>query len=216
MPITHANMLQSLRTVRAFLDENAAKRPDVVKTGARQCLDDASLELSEHATDQTGSALASQGATPRQRTLRSALLRDHMAPISRIVRSDFPQTPEVEPLRMPRGTPTIERLAGAAFGMGNAAAPFTNVFVDRHRKSRTLRWRFCPSPREYHERHLVKAHEKSIVHGDDVHSLGRTTGQLSDGLSEAANRHVSARVCNLKVIASTWIVCLHKDQRRLW
>src|SRR6478672_10498722 len=129
MQTTQGNMLQSLRTVKAFLEENAAKLTDVVKTGARQRLDDAIAELSGHASDQTGSALASQGATLKQRTLRQALLRDHMAPISRIARSDLPQTPEIEPLRMPRGRPTIEKLSAAAFGMAKAAAPYTGVFI---------------------------------------------------------------------------------------
>jgi hypothetical protein len=80
-------------------------------------------------SDQTGSALASQGVTLKQHTLRRALLRDHMAPISRIARSDLPQTPEIEPLKMPRGRPTIERLSAAAFGMAKAATPFAGVFI---------------------------------------------------------------------------------------
>jgi len=129
MQTTQGNMLQSLRTVQAFLEENAAKLTEVVKTGARQRLDDAIAELSGHASDQTGSALASQGATRKQRVLREALLRDHMAPISRIARSDLPQTPEIEPLRMPKGRPTIEKLAASAFGMAKAAAPFSGVFI---------------------------------------------------------------------------------------
>jgi aminopeptidase N len=73
MQTAQGNMLQSLRTVQAFLDDNAAKLPDVVKTDARQRLDDAVLELSGHASDQTGSALASQGATLKQRTLRRSV-----------------------------------------------------------------------------------------------------------------------------------------------
>jgi hypothetical protein len=52
-----------------------------------------------------------------------------MAPISRIARSDLPQTPEIEPLKMPRGRPTIEKLSAAAFGMAKAATPFASVFI---------------------------------------------------------------------------------------
>jgi hypothetical protein len=129
MQTIQGNMLQSLRTVQAFLEENAATLTDVVKTGARQRLDDAIAELSVHVTDQTGSALASQGATLKQHTLRRALLHDHMAPISRIARSDLPQTPEIEPLKMPRGRSTTEKLAAAAFGMAKAATPFAGVFI---------------------------------------------------------------------------------------
>ena len=93
----------------------------MTKTGARKRLDDAIIELSTHASDQTGSALRSQGATRKQKSLRTALLRDHMAPIARIARVDLPQAPEIEPLRMPRGRPTATRLAAAANGMAKAA-----------------------------------------------------------------------------------------------
>jgi hypothetical protein len=70
MQTTQGNMLESLRTVKAFLEENAAKLTDVVNTGARQRLDDAIAELSGHASDQTGSALASH--VPRSSSARRA------------------------------------------------------------------------------------------------------------------------------------------------
>ena len=129
MQSVQGNMLQSLRTVQAFLEENAARLTDVVNTGARQRLDNAIAELTVHVSDQTGSALASQGATLKQHTLRRALLRDHMAPISRIARADLPQTPKIEPLKMPRGRPTAEKLSAAAYGMAKAASPFAGVFI---------------------------------------------------------------------------------------
>jgi hypothetical protein len=69
------NVLTSRRTVKASLEENAAELTDVVNTGARQRLDDAIAELSRHASDQTRSALASQGPTFKQHTLREALPR---------------------------------------------------------------------------------------------------------------------------------------------
>lgn len=129
MQTAQGNMLQSLRTVQAFLEDNADKLAGVVKTGARQKLQDAIAELSGHASDQTGSNLAAQGATQKQRALRQALVRDHMAPISRIAKADLPFTPEIEPLRLPKGRPTTEKLAAAAYGMSKAAAPFSQVFV---------------------------------------------------------------------------------------
>jgi hypothetical protein len=61
--------------------------------------------------------------------LREALLRNHMAPISRIARADLPVTAELEPFKMPQGKPTIERLSAAANGMAKAARPFSPVFV---------------------------------------------------------------------------------------
>jgi hypothetical protein len=129
MQTTQGSTLQSLRNVKAFLDANVDKLAAVINTGARQQLDDAIAELSVHASDQTGNDLASQGATRKHRSLRVALLRDHMAPISRIARADLPVTPETEPLKMPKGRPTAERLAALAYGMAKAATPFTAVFT---------------------------------------------------------------------------------------
>jgi hypothetical protein len=129
MKTTQGNMLLSLNAVEAFLEVNAAKLTGVISTGARQKLKDGIANLSTHFTDQTGNALSSQVATKQQEMLRQALLRDHMLPIARIARADLPQTPVIGPLRMPRGTPTIPKLAQAAKGMAQAAAPFSNVFV---------------------------------------------------------------------------------------
>jgi hypothetical protein len=129
MQTTQGSMLQSLRAVQAFLDTNADTLSAVVKTGARQQLADAIAALSGHVSDQSGNNLAAQGATLKQRALREALLRDHMAPISRVARADLPVTPEVEPLRMPQGKPSVERLAAAAKGMAKAAQTFSPVFI---------------------------------------------------------------------------------------
>src|SRR4051812_29096275 len=93
-------VLQSLRAARAFLDANEASLAEVVKTGARKQLDDAIEELTSHASTQSGSFLEAKGSTQRQRALRKALLRDHMAPIARIAVAHLPNTPEVKPLRM--------------------------------------------------------------------------------------------------------------------
>lgn len=129
MQTTQGNMLQSLRAVEAFLDANAATLTGVVSTGARQRLTAAIGALSAHVSDQTGSALTSQGSTKNQHLVREALLRDHMTPVARIARADLPQTPQIAPLRMPRGRPTAPRLAAAANGMAQAAAPYANVFI---------------------------------------------------------------------------------------
>lgn len=129
MRTKQGSMLQSLRAAKAFIDTNAASLAGVVNTGARKRLDDAIAALSEHVATQTSSNLAAQGATQQQYALRKALLRDHMAAIARIARADLPVSPAIEPMRMPKGKPTTERLAAAAYGMAKAAAPFTDIFV---------------------------------------------------------------------------------------
>lgn len=129
MQTVQGSMLQSLRAVQGFLDEHAEQLAGVVQTGARKRLADAIAALDDHASTQTGSVLQARGLTQKQYALRATLLRDHMASIARIAQADLPATPEFHPLRMPRGRPTPERLAAAAAGMAQAAAPFADVFV---------------------------------------------------------------------------------------
>ena len=69
------------------------------------------------------------GATRKHQTLRRALMRDHMLPIARIAAADLPDTPEVQPLKMPAGRPSAQRLAAAAYGMAESAAKYPDVFT---------------------------------------------------------------------------------------
>jgi hypothetical protein len=120
---------QSLVDVGGFLDDNADTLKTVITTGTRLDLDRAIAAWQTYATDQTGNALAAQGATQKQRALREALLRQHMAPIARIAKARLPRTPELTPLRMPRSNPSVQRLATAAYGMAQEAAKHVAVFV---------------------------------------------------------------------------------------
>ena len=129
MQTMQGNMLLSLRNVSEFLDQHADKLPGVTPSGARQRLTDAIVQLDSHASEQTGGNLGSKGATQKHRTLRLALIRDHMLPVARIAAADLPDTPELQPLRMPAGRPTSPKLAAAAHGMAETAAKFTSVFT---------------------------------------------------------------------------------------
>ncbi|MDQ2668263.1 MAG: hypothetical protein M3Z05_20020 [Gemmatimonadota bacterium] len=81
MQMKQGNMLQSLRNVQAFLDDNTAALDAVVQTGECRRLDDAITQLATHASDQDASHIASQGSTRQQGALRTVLLRDHMSPL---------------------------------------------------------------------------------------------------------------------------------------
>ena len=129
MQTEQGNVLASLRNVKKFLEENASKLDAVVKTSHPQKLDDAILALSSHTAQQSGSTLAAQGATQKQRQLRAVLLRDHMRPIARIARLELPETPELAPLRMPDGRPSAERLLSAVQGMAETATAHAAVFT---------------------------------------------------------------------------------------
>jgi hypothetical protein len=129
MQTRQGNTVQSLRAVRDFLDDHAAKFPSVAGSGARKKLDDAIAELTVHATDQSGSAMSAQSGTRKTRAFRETLIRNHMTPISRIARAELPHTQELLPLRAPHGNPTNERLAVAARGMAQAAVARADVFI---------------------------------------------------------------------------------------
>jgi hypothetical protein len=129
MQIVQGNTLQSLRAVQAFLDAHADLLASVANSGARKKLDAQVEGLSTHVATQSGSGLASKGATQKQRALRLTLLQDHMAPIARIAAADLPHTPELLPLKMPRGTPSTETLFAAATGMADTAERYSAVFI---------------------------------------------------------------------------------------
>jgi hypothetical protein len=130
MRTSQGSGLQSLRAVQAFLDANAAVLGTIPTSGARKRLDDIVTALDAHADTQSGSSLAAKGATQKQYALRLTLLRDHMAPIAKIAAAELPDTPEMQPLRMPRGRPSAERLKALAYGMATAATPWADTFVN--------------------------------------------------------------------------------------
>ena len=129
MQIRQGNTVRSLRAVEDFLDDNSATFPDIATSGARKKLGGAIATLSAHATDQSGSTISAQSGTQKTRALRAVLRGNYMAPIARIARADLPNTQELLPLRAPRGNPTTEKLAVAARGMAQAAAPYADVFI---------------------------------------------------------------------------------------
>ena len=129
MQTKQGSALQSLRSVQAFLDANATALAGVVASGARKRLDDLVASLDGHADTQSTGVLAAQGATQDHQALRAALVRDHMAPIARIAAAELPNSPGIEPLRMPKGRPSVERLKALAVGMATAAEPYAAVFT---------------------------------------------------------------------------------------
>jgi hypothetical protein len=129
MQTRQGNMLQSLESVQAFFKENAGKLAGVVNTGTMQRLADAIADLAAHVTTQSGSTIAERSATTRVRVLRQALIRDHMGHIAQIAASDSPTTAGIEELHLPKQRLAVRRLAAAAQGMAQQAAPHAAVFV---------------------------------------------------------------------------------------
>ncbi len=129
MQTKFGSVLQSGRVVLNFLDANAAKLGGVAQSGIRKQLDEVVAAMENHADIQSGSNLSAQSATQKHYSARKLLLRDHMAPIAKLAAAQLPDSPELEPLRMPRGHPSASVLKSLAIGMAKAATPFKDMFV---------------------------------------------------------------------------------------
>lgn len=126
---TQGKLLQSLLAVQAFLQQHADQLGDVATTVARQELEQAVTGLSAHAAGQKESLLTSHAATRQRLSARAALLQEHMAAIARIAAAEIPPVVGIEKLRFPTKRLATEQLVAYARGMGNAARPYTGVFV---------------------------------------------------------------------------------------
>ena len=129
MQTKQGNMLQSLRNVEVFLDQNATQLDAVVQSDVRQRLTAAITSLQAQVSAQAEGSFGSKGATRKHKALRRALIRDHMIPIARIAAADLPDTPELHPLRLPRDGASAQRLAAAAYGMAETAQKYADVFT---------------------------------------------------------------------------------------
>ena len=121
---------ETLRNADAFLEQNASTFPNIANSGARKKLRTALAGVSAHAEGQAGHGLLAKGTTQKYFALRAALLRDHMSPIAGIATAELPNTPEIAPLRMPKGRTSAEKVFLAAKAMSTAAQPFSQVFID--------------------------------------------------------------------------------------
>ena len=129
MQTKQGNMLQALRNVEVFLDQNATQLAGVVQSDVRQRLTAAITSLQAQVSAQSEGSFGSKGATRKHQALRRALIRDHMLPITRIAAADLPDTPELHPLRMPTSGASVQRLAAAAYGMADTAQKYADIFT---------------------------------------------------------------------------------------
>ena len=129
MQTAQGYMLESLRSVKAFLELNAAKLSGVINTGIQAELLQTISELEAYSDQQTLGAAGAKNAAKVAQALRRTLIHDHMTVVSRIGRAKLPNTPQFKNLKMPRGTLSISRLSEAAYEMANSALENAGVFV---------------------------------------------------------------------------------------
>lgn len=124
------NRVQALRAVEGFLADNSAALPTVANSGSRRKFDRLMADIKRHIADQSGAELTAKIKTKKIHALRRALVRDQMKPIARIAAAELPDRPELYPLRLPRGTPSLQRLIAYARGMAKLAKTHADVFID--------------------------------------------------------------------------------------
>ena len=129
MQTAQGNMLESLHSVRDFIDQHADRLQGVISPGTRTALLQAIADLDAFSNMQTVGRGAAKGSTKRLRELRRTLVRDHMAPVTRIAKATLPHTPELAALKMPRGAPSDAKLASDAYEMANAVADNAQPFL---------------------------------------------------------------------------------------
>lgn len=129
MQLTDAYRLTTLRHAHQFLVDHADQLPGVAETGACRRLDAVVADLCTIVAEQATATLQARGATQRLHVLWRRLFEDHLAPITSIARAELAGTPELASFRLPPRSTPVERLAGVAHGMAQAAAPHARVFV---------------------------------------------------------------------------------------
>jgi hypothetical protein len=170
-----ATRLAGLRAVQSFLTSNAEWFPEVANSRARKQFDDLIEELRGHVEDQEGSFLSAKSSTRKVHRLRRALLRDYMTPIARIAAMERDSVPELDPVRLPEGTLSLDRLIAYALGMAAIAAEHPEPFVA------------AGLPDDFAERLIAAAEDVNAEVGNRIRTRGRRGG-ATKGLESQLRR----------------------------
>lgn len=130
MRIQEGAVLETLRRIQRFLDDQGAVLEALNRSRARKRLDEAADQMAGHAVAQIGGRRMAEGETARQRVLRAELRYDHMQPIAIIAGQQLRERPEFKLLRLPRWKVRGAGLIVAARDMANAAERYSSLFVE--------------------------------------------------------------------------------------
>jgi hypothetical protein len=121
---------QAGRRIQAFLDANDSLLGSINKSATRTELDTVVDTLGWDAGMQATGRATARGESANQRTLRLALRLNHMRPIAAIAKLKLRAVPNFAALTLPKSRLTGKSLVAYATGMGGAAQPYEQVFVD--------------------------------------------------------------------------------------
>ncbi len=118
------------RRIQAFLDANDAALGTINTSGMRAELDAVVTALGQSSSTQAAGRVNAIGETANQRTLRLALRLNHMHPIASVARAKLRTVPNFQAMTLPKPGTRVVSLIAHASGMGEAAAPYAQVFID--------------------------------------------------------------------------------------
>ena len=118
------------RRIQTFLDANDSLFSGINKSATRAELDTVVTALGNDVGLQATGRTTARGESANQRTLRLALRLNHMRPIASMAKLRLRTVPNFAALTLPSPHLTGKSLVAHATGMGGAAKPYEQVFVD--------------------------------------------------------------------------------------
>ena len=123
--------LDALHRMQVFVHQNSDALGTVMQAPSRTGLDDAVTALETQAGSQSAALVYATSQTTQKFSAREDLRLHHMNPIAAIARISLAGTPQIVHLRTPHKSIDDVRLVAAANGMAEAAALYTQVFIDQ-------------------------------------------------------------------------------------
>ncbi len=118
------------RRIQTFLDANDSLFGSINKSATRAELDTVVTALGTDAGAQATGRTTAIGESANQRALREALRLNTMRPIASIAKWRLRTVPNFAALTMPSPHLTGKALVAHAEGMGGAAKPYEQIFID--------------------------------------------------------------------------------------
>jgi hypothetical protein len=133
MLATQKQAIEAYQRVQDFLkDHPPPESPGYL--AQKKAFDEVVASLTDHSLNQVAGKRLRRAEGPRQRTLRTVLREQHLAPIAQIARATLGGAPGIDnALRMPRPNLSALKLVAEASAMRSAAALYEPQFVEAGR-----------------------------------------------------------------------------------
>ena len=123
--------INALQRIQKFMDSNADALGTVSKSTSRADLDTAVAALVTFGAQQEQAQTEATSRTKDTHAAREDLRLLHMQPIAAIARKKLGSTPTIQDMKLPAKSTSDAALVQKGLAMANAAAQFTQVFLDQ-------------------------------------------------------------------------------------